>query len=112
MLFLSFVSIFVFAYNAQKNAQNNVLLCWKHAYLGEKLLFFLQFNLIFSNLITAVSTDVGIQIHLWELLPLIYINLRLLSSTFMTDVAMISNVTYRDNETAEQKLIIFWFRLQ
>lgn len=71
---------------------------------------FLQLNLIFSNLITAVSTDVGIQIHLWELLP--YINLRLLSITFMTDAAMISNVTYRDNETAEQKLIIFWFQLQ
>lgn len=49
-----------------------------------------------------VSTNIGIQIHLWELLP--YINMRLLSSTFMTAVAVISHVTYRDNENAEQML--------
>lgn len=106
MLFLSCVSILVFAYNAQKKAQNNIILFWKYAYLGKKVAFFLQFNLIFSKLITVVPTNIGIQINLQELLP--YINLRLLSSTFMTNIAMISHVTNRVNETAEQHLVPIW----
>lgn len=51
-----------------------------------------------------VSANIGIQIHLWDILP--YINMRFLSSTVMTDVAVISHVTYRDNENAEQEFML------
>lgn len=80
--------------------------CLKVCIFRGKNAFFLQFNIIFSTLITVVPTNIGIQIHLWELLP--YINLRLLSSTFMTHVATISHVTNRVNETAEQHLVPNW----
>lgn len=41
-----------------------------------------------------------------------YINVTLLSITFITDVAMTSHVTYTDGKATEQQLRIFCFQLQ
>lgn len=41
-----------------------------------------------------------------------YINVTLLSVTFITDVAVTSRVTYTDSKATEQQLRIFCFRLQ